>query len=226
MVRTRLDVLDRDIDLILARDLSPRAQSARIAEVAREELAMGQARNRSALGYLPKHQTFVDRRKDAPLETVRPDGVIVFEFELIETALGAIAEMLILASPVRSGRYQASHALFADGVEVEPGQIPPNAREFAFVNSQPYARKIERGLSPQSPEGVYHVVATMASRRFGNMARIKFGFRSLPAGAIGGWARSGSALALARRVRGGNPERYAEWLTRQPAVIITPGGGR
>ena len=225
-LRTRIDPIDRDIGVLIDDLVSPRAQSARLAQVAAEELARGQAQNQSVLGYVPKHDTFVDQRRDVPLESVRPDGTIIFEFKLIESTLGDIAEMLVLASPVRSGRYQGSHALFADGVEVEPGKVPPNASEYALVNSQPYARKIERGLSPQSPEGVYHVVAELAARRFGNIARIRFGFRSLPSGAIGGWARTGSARALARLVRGGDPSKHHEWLTRQPAIVITLGSGR
>lgn len=223
-VKTKIEPISRDIDLVFADVTSPKAQSLRIAEVARDELRRAQAINRGTLGYLPKHATFVDRRAEAPLESVRPDGEIVFEFELLETALGVIAEMLIQASPYRKGGYTASHALFADDYEVVPGEIPPNAREYAFTSSVPYSRKIERGLSDQAPEGVYQVVAALASRRFGNIARVRFGYRSVPFGTVGGWSKTSSAKSLARRVRGGDPAKHPEWLTRQPAIIITVGG--
>lgn len=224
-VKTKIEPFSRDIDLVFSDMLSPKAISTRIAEVARGELVRAQNLNRAALGYLPKHATFVDRRPEAPLESVRPDGgEIVFEFELLETALVVIAEMLNKASPYRKGGYTASHALFADDTEVVPGEIPPNASQYAFTSTVPYARKIERGLSDQAPEGVYQVVATLAASRFGNIARIRFGYKSVPFGAIGGWAGSGSAKALARRVRGGDPNKHPEWLTRQPAIIITMGG--
>ena len=222
-ISTRLQPLGRDITLLFDEDLSPAARSRQLAEFAKQELADGQARNRAALGYVPKHETFVDQKRGAAVETVRPDGVIVYEFELLEVMLGEIAEMLIRHSPVRTGRYQSSHVLFADGVEVVPGQIPPNASEYAFASMQPYARKIERGLSSQAPDGVYETVAVLSQRRFGNIARVRYGFRSVPEGAIGGWARSGTARALAKRIRGGNPAGHHEWLTRQPAVVITPG---
>lgn len=225
-IRTRVEPIDRDVDVIISELLSPKAQSAHLARFARQELDRGQQRNRSALGYLPPHRSFVDGRPEGSLESVRPNGTILFEFELLDTALAMIGEMLVRNSPVRSGRFQASHALFADGVEVEPGKVPPNAGEYAFVNAQPYTRKIERGLSPQAPDGVYEVTAVLAARRYGNIARIRFGFRSLPAGAVGGWAQTRSARALAQRVRGGDPAKHTEWLTRQPAVIVTPGGGR
>lgn len=220
-VKTRLEPLDRDIALILDQELSPGARSRRLAEFAKDQLIVAQDQNRRALGAVPPHETFVDGASGRSIESVKADGVIVFEFRLIQDALGAIGEMLVKASPVRTGRFQSSHILFADGVEVDPGRIPMDASRFSFVNSMPYARKIERGLSPQAPEGVFHVVATLAARRYGNLARIRFGFESLPAGAVGRWALTGTARALAQRVRGGNPAGHTDWLTRQPAVIVT-----
>ncbi len=221
-IRTRLEPLGRDITLVFGDELSAAARSRRLSDFAKDELAIAQARNKRALGYTPPHQTYVDSRKGAAVENVRPDGIIIYEFELLETVLGEIAELLIKHSPVRTGRFQSSHVLFADGVEVVPGQIPPDAEEYAFASTQPYARKIERGLSDQAPEGVFEVVAVLSQRRFGNIARVRYGFRSVPEGAIGGWARTGSARALAKRVRGGNPSGHHDWLTRQPAVVIIP----
>lgn len=220
-VRTRLEPIDRDIALILDQELSPGARSRRLAEFAAEEIEKAKAQNRRALGGDPPVEIAVDGRVGAPLTSVRADGVVIAEFRLIQDALAWIGEALVKASPVRSGRYQSSHILFADGVEVDPGRIPLDAQEFAFLNSQPYSRKIERGLSPQAPEGTYHTVSVMAQRRFGNIARIRFGFRSLPAGAVGRWSLTGSAKALAQRVRGGNPAGHTDWLTRQPAIIVT-----
>lgn len=222
-VKTRIDAFDRDIALIIERDLSPKGQSAALANFANQELARGQARNRSALGFVPPHRTFVDQSEGAPVESVKPNSTVVFEFELLETALAVIGEMLVKASPVKSGRFQRSHLLFADGVEVEPGRIPPNAEEYAFLSSVPYARKLERGLSPQAPDGVWHATAVLAARRYGNIARIRFGFRSLPAGAIGAWSQTASARALAKNIRGGRESLHTEWLTRQPAIIVSPG---
>ena len=60
-----------------------------------------------------------------------------------------------------------------------------------FLNTQPYARKIEGDLSrepssKQAPEGVYEAVATLAQRRFGNVAMIRFSYRTPIDGAIAG----------------------------------------
>src|SRR5690606_34057746 len=108
---------------------------------------------------------------------VQPEGRISFEFSLLGPVLEWIGEQIVLASPVLTGTYARSHVVFADGVEADPGNVPEDAKEYVFVNLQPYARKIERGLSPQSPEGVYHAIAALAHQRFGNIARIHYTLR-------------------------------------------------
>lgn len=224
---TKIEPFDLTRDVLVAAGLTPAGQAKMFQRVAREELTKGQDRNRLALGYVPPHTTTVDQSRGAALESAKSDSTVVFEFELIQTALAAIGELLVRHSPVRSGRFQSSFILFADGIAVEPGKVPSDADEFAFINSQPYARKIERGLSPQAPEGVADAVAALARRRWGNNANIRFSFRAFPSGAVGAWAQTGSARALAARVRKRNPASHTDWLTRQPAVVITPfSGGR
>jgi hypothetical protein len=87
------------------------------------------------------------------------------------------------------------------------------------VNTQPYARKIERGHSKQAPNGVYETVAHLAARRFGNMARIRFGYRSPLFGSIKEWAGRTRLQPKGRRRTGSSRQ---DWLTRQPAIIVTP----
>lgn len=223
---SKLDPFDLTRDVLVAAGLTPAGQARIFQQAARDELAKGQDRNRSALGYVPPHSTTVDQSRGATIESAKADSTIVFEFQLIETALSVIGEMLVRHSPVRSGRFQDSWMLFADGVAVEPGKVPAAADEYVFLSSMPYARKIERGLSPQAPEGVADVVATLAKRRWGNIANIRFSFRAFPAGAVGRWAQRPSARHLAQRVRGGSQASHTDWLVRQPAVVITPFGGR
>lgn len=181
-VRTRVPAISRDIELMIVDTLSPEAQSTFLVEFAREKLEQAQSENRAALGRVPDHQTFVDGQRRDDLESVRPNGVIAFEFELLEQLLAWIGEQLVLHSPVLSGKYANSHVVFVDGVEAAPGSVPMDGEEWAFINTVPYARKIERGLSPQAPDGVYEAVAAIASRRFGNIARIRYTFRSITGG--------------------------------------------
>jgi hypothetical protein len=61
------------------------------------------------------------------------------------------------------------------------------------------------------------VVAELARARFGNVANIKFGFRAPLFGGIEEWA------ARTRMKSKSKGDRRAEWLRRQPAIIITVG---
>ncbi|MGQ4273399.1 hypothetical protein [Terrihabitans sp. B22-R8] len=178
-LRTRIDPIARDIELLIAADLSPEAQSRALAAFAREQLADAQTTNEKALGRVPPHVTFVDGQQGGDVDRVRPNGSVVFEFSLLEELFEWIADQLVLHAPQLTGRFADSFLFLADGTEVPTGAPAPEAGEYVFINTQPYARKIERGLSDQAPDGVMEAVATLASKRFGNLARIRFSFRAL-----------------------------------------------
>jgi hypothetical protein len=190
MAGSRIDPLDKDIDLLIRQDLSPAAQSAILADFARETLAEAEATNEAALGHPTPHETFVDGVPGASEDRVRPAGSIVYTFDLVDDLFAWIDEQLRQHSPVGSGKdphpglYQRSHIFYADGTEADPLKPPPGIKEGVYVNAMPYARKIEAGESPQQPDGVYEVVARLASRRFGNLARIVFDYRTAIGGSI------------------------------------------
>lgn len=140
--------------------------------VAREVLAEEQAR-----GFTKDPRVVVDsRRYDAPVETVKPFGRV----EFIEKAdIGEIVmfiwRQLVQRSPYRKGGYSDSHAILVNGKEAAPDNVLAGPGDkVQIVNIQPYARKIERGLSLQAPTGVYRVVFRIAQRRYGKIAFIKY----------------------------------------------------
>jgi hypothetical protein len=238
-ISVKVDPIDRDIQAIVDEELSPAAQGTALAAFAREQLAAAQETNRQAIGRVPPHDTYVDGVKGAALEGVKPGGVIVFEFSLVTDIFAWIGEMLVRHSPVKSGRYRDSHIFFADGVELAAGADVPPAREYLFMSPLPYARKIERGLSPQAPDGVYEAVTALARVRFGNVASVRFTYRAiagggaLPAGAV---ISPGGLVEISRvgplqvkrnkrgrfvkgsHVRAGN---QAERDLRRPCILIT-----
>lgn len=206
---SRIEPLERDIELLIRQELSPQAQSERLAAFARESLEEAEDANAEALGHRPTHETFVDGRAGASEDSVRPDGVIAYEFELVEEVFAYIDAQLRAHSPVgsgadkHSGLYQRSHVFYADDVEADPLNPPPDVEVGTFVNATPYARKIEAGESPQQPDGVYEVVTALAARRFGNVAKVQFGYRTATGGGIvGGLVGNKSA-------------------GRNPAIIVT-----
>lgn len=185
-LRTRVEPISRDLELLFAQDLSPAVRSKQLAAFAGEVIDEAKETNRRVLGVVPPHTITVDGREGAPLASVRPDGIVRAEFELVNEALAWINTQLQMHSPVLSGRYAKSHELFADGVDTENPNAAPPAQEYVFLNIQPYARKIERGQSSQAPDGVYQAVATLARRRFGNIAKIDFSYRTAIGGAVVG----------------------------------------
>ncbi len=198
--------IDKDISILVSEATSPAERSRIFAQFAREQIAEASQTNTRILGRVPRSTTYVDGREGAALETVKPDGIIFTEFEIIDNTLKYIADQLEAHSPVLTGRYQKSHTLIADGVEVDPHGVIPSADEYVFINTQPYARKIERGFSSQSPEGVYQVVAALAQRRISNnVAKITYSFRTVIGGRIiGGKAGDRSAQrnpAIVVRIR-------------------------
>jgi hypothetical protein len=199
-LKTRVQPIVRDLELLQRQDLGPKALSAMLAAFATEEIEAAKQQNKQVLGAVPPYEVFVDGREGAPLASVKPNGVIRAEFQLVNEALAWINTQLQIHSPVLTGQYAKSHELFADGVDIENPNAAPPAEEYVFMNTQPYARKIEgyRGLggiehrkpsSPQAPDGVYQAVAILAQRRFGNVVKISFSYRT----AIGGEIIGGKA---------------------------------
>jgi hypothetical protein len=228
-LKTRIEPIERDIAVLFPEDFSPAARSQAIASFAREAFTEAAAQNRSVLGRDAPYEQFVDARRGASLESVKPDGKIVFEWELLEEVFAWVDEQLVKHSPVGTrpdkrpghpGLYKASHIFVVDGQIADPATAVAFQDEAFFANTVPYSRKIEGSLSRaplsrQAPDGVYQVVAKLASQRFSNLARIKFGYRSLMVGGIHEWAAT-TRMQTKRR-----SAAREDWLRRQPAVIVT-----
>ena len=194
-VTVRVEPIRKDIEVIV-RDTREKDGAQAFAEFAREEIADAADTNASILGVVPRYTIAVDGRRVISLESVRANSSIFVEFELTSDVLVFIHQQLVEHSPVKGGRYRASHILFADGAQIEPTIGVPHADEYVFVNSAPYARKIERGASSQAPHGVYQAVAAIARQRFGNIAKISFAYKSLSFSATGSGRRDSRNPAI------------------------------
>lgn len=216
---TRIEPIADFIAVAVDEDLSPAARSRAVAGFARQRIAEADRANRATLGRPVPREQWVDGRENAPLESVRPSGgTIVVEWELVGEALKWIAQTLVDRSPVRKGDYLRGHRLLADGVEISAPSASdvPLADEYTFTNLVPYARKIEIGKTAagrnfviQVPNRIYERTAKDAQRRFGNLIKVRFGYRAPVGGSI--LAYGGAASR-----RGG-----AERSGRHPAIIVT-----
>lgn len=110
-----------------------------------------------------------------------------------------IATALVERSPVVTGEYRSSHALYADGAMIaDAGAIAadaaiPAGKVYAFVNSTPYARRLETGLVKtgrrkgqpfvrQAEPHLYESVARDAQVRAGSEAQVRFNYTNLDSG--------------------------------------------
>lgn len=226
-VTTKVELLDQNISILISDLLSPAAQSAAFADFAQEALTDAEKTDASVLGYTPTHTTFVDGTETEDLTRVRPDGTIVFVFDIVGDALQSIYKLLIDHAPILTGQYKDSIKLYADGEEIDPSGHIPAAAQYTFLSGVAYARKIEgsdgrKPESSQAPDGVFQVVAAMAQQQFGNSAKVAFSYISPSAGGIVDWAKTPQAQHLASRLRGGNKLLHDDWLTRVPAITVTP----
>lgn len=215
MITIRIKPIRQELSIAFNRVLGPDARAAVLAQQARRILSEADQRNAAALGQAPEHRTFVDGAATEAIERVRAEGVVVRTYDVIGVALIEIGNMLWTHSPVRSGHYQRSHVLLADGDEIaivrsgwELPPLQPLVREFTFSPEVDYARPIERGWSKKAPDGVYQVVAELAKQSYGRLARIEFGYREV----IG--------IDESRKERSVRPN--APRNLRNPAIIVRP----
>lgn len=221
-VKIKIEPIESWVSLTVNEALSPAARSKAIAKYAGERLIGAQETNRRILGRVPPHQTFVDGRPNAPLESVNPErGVIAFEFDLVFDVLRWIGDALIERSPVVSGEYRRGHTLFADGAEIPIGDELPIADEYSFTNTVPYARKIEIGKTKsgrafviQVEPRIYERTAREARSRFGNVAKIEYTFR----GIVGG--QQVNPLGLVRNKRGQGAREHNKPQNRFPTIVV------
>ncbi|MFA7279813.1 MAG: hypothetical protein WC100_06935 [Sterolibacterium sp.] len=202
---------------------TPAEQSAALAKFAQEEIAEADGINRRAYGKPIPHTTFVDGRETPNLATVKPNGVIVAEWNFAEEIIAWCYKELRNQAPVLSGEYRDSITIFADDVAVESPAAAASAEQVVIVATVPYARKLEgiagpKYMSSQAPDGIFQVVAAIAKKRFGNQAKIYYTFRGVRGrNSLESWAFSNAQ----KRARGtGGFRRQFEKNIRNPAILI------
>lgn len=222
-VVTKFVPMDRDV-LFSGAGLSEAEMAQALAAFARDEIEAAERQNEAALGRAVPHETVVDGVRGASLAQVTARSTIVAAFDLGSDVVTWAYQEAVKHAPVRSGAFRRSIRIYADGTEVSgPEAVSPNVDEVVIVSVAPYARKLEGGagkkhMSAQAPDGVFEAVAALASKRYGNQARIRFSYRSPTGGASGleTWARGNAA----QRDGSAAQRRQYQRNTRQPAIII------
>lgn len=182
------------------------------------------AQNAAIVGDMP-HPLNVVRHVDGVLgaaeSTVKPDGVIVYDYGRLDQVADFALDTVRQLSPVDSGDYVRSHVLMLNGqVVVDFSTWKPGDR-ITISNPLAYVRKIEIGKKGYRAHAhVYEKAEQIVSRRFGNVARVIFDFERAPDGAIFDWAKKSS---MSHREHASTASRE-QWLTNQPTLVITELG--
>lgn len=182
-------------------------------------------------GVPPDFIDYANTPGNTDLNSVTLPGPIVFKYKYLREICEVALDELRRASPVDSGEYVRSHTLFIDGAAVEV--FPPGYPKFTEVmisNPVPYARKLEVGKTESGrafviqvePHIYERVVDNVLKPRYGNVAKISFGFASLPD------AYRLKFDQVSRRFKGGvgrisrriKPDRAAGSAVTAPTIFI------
>jgi hypothetical protein len=157
-------------------------------------------------------------------ESVKPNGVILYNYPRIAIVAEYALDTLRKLSPVLSGDYVRGHILFLNGNAVDPDALLAwkEGDEVAISNIAPYTRKIEVGAMTMRVPGTDHVyqqAEQIVNAKYGNVARTRLIFRPLYGGgtALEKWAAGTSLTSGSRRP---GSKGYEDWVRRQPALLI------
>lgn len=206
-MNSTIELIDRDIELIIAEDSSPLAQSTALVVQAGTALVEAQATNQLALGRLPSFTTTVDGTALVwlglrMLGQIRPTSIITFEFNIWDDIVPFALQALIDRSPEHSGLYKRSWFVMVDGRRVAPEDVPLGANVI-IANDQPYSRKIDVGHMKMSvPPGIVEAARQEVLNRYGNSVSVERVMIPLPDGyVLKGRFRKGSGTSVRRGLR-------------------------
>ena len=176
-------------------------------------------------------------------ETLTTDGVLnkppremercsTLEFEPDDDVVPFTIGLLKQLSPYRPSNrksadqhYREAHIVLVDGEEIlYPYVVERPWTEIIFVNAAPYARKIERGLSRQRPNGVYEaLVYPEVVKRYGDLYDVSFTYTRVEGAAAGPIRRISRRFGGMRGQRqpvGSISEASTARAESYPAIIV------
>lgn len=176
----------------------------------------------------------VDGVEGAPEQSVRPDGIIVYDYNRLDLIAKDALDLLRKNSPVKSGDYVRGHVLYLNGQAVETLKNWKPGDEISITNYVEYARVIEVGkrgsktVKFSMPPHVYEKVAQLLRRTYGAYADIQFTYRGLVAGAQINPLQTGAAPLRqgtgGRFVARGGARAHNKSEARYPTITINPAG--
>lgn len=208
----------QQVQAFIDANLSPKAQSAALAGIARRGVAELVRSGKAP----PSYQVVVDGRYNVAEDAVRPNGTILYLFDSQASAAVFAISYLRGRAPKRSGRYVESiwigvNGAFTRASAFDPASVPAGAT-IELVDTAPYARKVEVGHMTMS---VPHKVVEDASRA----ARRKFPLVNVDFGYVEASSDIGGGYVLKGRFRKGgraNSRKSVRSDTRKGSAMTYP----
>lgn len=178
---------------ILKQDTEKLTQQLIVSTAKREHAAI--------MGDEPRPTSFiriVDGMVGAAEERVKPDGVIIYQYQRIAEVVQFAMETLFDLSPVLTGAYRNAHQMMLNGMVVANLANWRSGDEVTITNTLPYSRKIEVGKMKMKVSGsaeVYQQARRKIAARFGNVVSVQFTFRAVIDGAGVNQAKAASSGA-------------------------------
>lgn len=193
----------------LARKNSLAQLNGRIVTIAKQA-------NAAIMNLEPRPAGFVrtvDGIAGAQEEAVKPNGLIVYDYQRLDLVVAFALDTLRMLSPKKSGAYVEAHTVFINGRAAQPPYVISARDDVAISNPEPYARKIEIGRMQMRIPGTDHVyqqAQQVVARAWANLVNVEFTWRSLS-------LKTGSPLIVSKKK--GRTGEHA--LQSQPALVFT-----
>ncbi len=118
----------------------------------------------------PIYRTLVDGRDNAPEESIKPGGAIIYRFNTLGQAAIYSLAFARERSPAISGTYKRSWFVAVNGKpwSGDLNEVPSYA-DVMIVNAAPYHRKIHTGAMKTIGRGICEAVRQSVRKRFPNL---------------------------------------------------------
>jgi len=187
---------------------------ALLHQAARHERERVLRQQQQRAGIAPTDMIIPDGRRGAPIEAA--ERQVIIEYGYLREVVQETMRALVARSPRRSGGYARSFVVMIDGEQVDnAAAITHETAEVVIVNTSPYARRLEIGKRRDGRPFVIQVkpriveeIAIAARSRFGNVAKLAFGYFDL-------------ASAYTLRTSARRKDRRAGAPIRYPGIRIT-----
>jgi len=183
---------------------------ALLLRAAREGHARIMREQTARAGVIPEFDAYANNPGNDNLDSVRLPGPIVYRYRYRREVMLAAKELLEKGSPVDSGAYKRSHARYDDRQPTSWNAPMRPGVSILISNPVPYARRLEIGKTESGrnfliskPNRLYERTAKQLQARYRNVAKITFGFVTLPGAHVikGGLGASYSAGGRRRQRR-------------------------